>query len=82
MLEQCVYRIALTGRNLPDVGGYFDLGGVIPAEISKSEAEACYQYAEQVCKVLGLDLGVFHVEIMITPVVPFSWKPTHARWVE
>ena len=43
---------------------------MIPAQISKSEAEACYQYAEQVCKVLGLDLGVFHVEIMITPSGP------------
>jgi ATP-grasp N-terminal domain/ATP-grasp domain len=43
-----------------------ELGGFIPADVSAGQAAACIGYAERVCLAIGLDVGVFHLEMIIT----------------
>jgi len=66
MLNNQMYRFAVTGRSLPEVNECVEMGGIIPADISESQANGCFDYAERICEVLGLDFGVFHIEMMIT----------------
>jgi biotin carboxylase len=43
-----------------------ELGSCIPANLTPSQTAACVAYAEAACRAIGADLGVFHVEIMVT----------------
>ncbi|EHD6028065.1 ATP-grasp domain-containing protein [Vibrio parahaemolyticus] len=43
-----------------------ELGSYIPAQMSSNEEEECIEYAKKVCEALGLDLGIFHIEVMYT----------------
>jgi predicted ATP-grasp superfamily ATP-dependent carboligase len=42
-----------------------ELGGYLPG-LPEREARQCIGYAEAVCRAIGLDLGVFHLEMMLT----------------
>jgi biotin carboxylase len=42
-----------------------ELGGYIPG-LPGPQARQCVEYAKDVCRAIGLDLGVFHLEIMLT----------------
>jgi biotin carboxylase len=42
-----------------------ELGAYIPG-LDGEDARRCVAYAEAVCRAIGLDLGVFHLEIMLT----------------
>ncbi|MBI2343387.1 MAG: ATP-grasp domain-containing protein [Deltaproteobacteria bacterium] len=43
-----------------------ELGTTMPAPISAAEARATCDYAVRVVQALGLDRGIFHIEIMLT----------------
>lgn len=42
-----------------------ELGGYIPG-LPEAQAQRCFVYAAEVCRAIGLDLGIFHLEIMMT----------------
>ncbi|HEY2578344.1 MAG TPA: ATP-grasp domain-containing protein [Streptosporangiaceae bacterium] len=42
-----------------------ELGAYIPA-LPEAQARRCFVYAAEVCRAIGLDLGIFHLEIMLT----------------
>jgi biotin carboxylase len=43
-----------------------ELGAYIPAGLDQAASRRCFGYAADVCRTLGLDLGVFHLEVMLT----------------
>src|SRR5206468_1631395 len=43
-----------------------ELGGFMPARLDPATWRACEDYAVRVCRALGLDLGIFHLEIIVT----------------
>jgi biotin carboxylase len=43
-----------------------ELGSFIPADLSADQTAQCIAYAIDVCRAIGLDLGVFHIEIVVT----------------
>jgi biotin carboxylase len=47
-----------------------EMGACMPAEVTEAERTACFGYAAAVCRAIGLDLGIFHLEIMLTPRGP------------
>lgn len=47
-----------------------EIGAAMPADLSAAEAEACYGYAEAAVRALGLDLGIFHIEMILTAAGP------------
>ncbi|MFF5029763.1 acetyl-CoA carboxylase biotin carboxylase subunit family protein [Streptomyces collinus] len=44
-----------------------ELGCTVPSGLPATDEAALGRYAVQVCRALGLDLGIFHVEVMHTP---------------
>jgi len=42
-----------------------ELGAYMPG-LPELEARRCFVYAAEVCRAIGLDLGIFHLEIMLT----------------
>ncbi|MFJ4877308.1 acetyl-CoA carboxylase biotin carboxylase subunit family protein [Streptomyces sp. NPDC088745] len=44
-----------------------ELGCTVPSGLTAPDEAALGRYAVDVCRALGLDLGVFHVEVMHTP---------------
>ncbi|MFJ8948012.1 ATP-grasp domain-containing protein [Streptomyces sp. NPDC102395] len=44
-----------------------ELGCTVPSGLPAADEAALGRYAVEVCRALGLDLGVFHVEVMHTP---------------
>jgi biotin carboxylase len=69
-LDGASYRFMVTGRALSDANECVEMGAVLPANIPDSQAGACFDYAESVCRTLGLDLGIFHIEMMLTDQGP------------
>lgn len=43
-----------------------ELGSYIPADLGPEQTRECVEYATAVCRAVGLDLGVFHLELMVT----------------
>ncbi|MER6472397.1 ATP-grasp domain-containing protein [Streptomyces collinus] len=44
-----------------------ELGCTVPSGLPATDEAALGHYAVEVCRALGLDLGIFHVEVMHTP---------------
>jgi biotin carboxylase len=44
-----------------------ELGCTVPSGLPPADERALGAYAVEVCRALGLDLGIFHVEVMRTP---------------
>ncbi|MET9254014.1 ATP-grasp domain-containing protein [Streptomyces sp. NPDC003717] len=44
-----------------------ELGCTVPSGLPAADETALGDYAVEVCRALGLDLGIFHVEVMHTP---------------
>ncbi|MER7625346.1 ATP-grasp domain-containing protein [Streptomyces sp. NPDC126503] len=44
-----------------------ELGCTVPSGLPAADEAALGRYAVEVCRALGLDLGIFHVEVMHTP---------------
>jgi biotin carboxylase len=59
------FRFCLSGRIRWRDNEVVELGAYLPG-LPEPDAQRCFRYAEEVCRVIGLDLGVFHLEIMLT----------------
>ncbi|HET8662490.1 MAG TPA: ATP-grasp domain-containing protein [Micromonosporaceae bacterium] len=64
------HRFLVCGRSRGADNDCVEVGAVLPADVSAEESAACFDYAAAVCRATGLDLGVFHVEIMLTATGP------------
>jgi biotin carboxylase len=60
------YVFCISGRTRALEDEVIEIGPHIPAELPADQARACGAYAEAVCRAIGLDMGVFHVEMIIT----------------
>lgn len=60
------YRFMVSGRPRAQENECLELGAFMPADLSVDQREACFSYAEGVCQALGLDLGIFHIELIFT----------------
>jgi len=60
------WPLLVTGRSRAADNDCIEMGAVLPAPLPAERSAACFGYAEAVCRALGLDIGVFHVEMMIT----------------
>lgn len=56
----------ISGRTRAREDEVIEIGPHIPAELPGDQARACSAYAEAVCRAIGLDMGVFHVEMIVT----------------
>jgi biotin carboxylase len=59
------FPFCLSGRIRWQENEVVELGAYIPG-LPEPQASRCVRYAEEVCRAIGLDLGVFHLEIMLT----------------
>lgn len=64
------YRFMISGRALAKTNECVEMGSTIPTNISVDKAEQCFDYAEKVCEALGLDMGIFHIELKLTEKGP------------
>jgi biotin carboxylase len=60
----------ISGRTRARDDEVIEIGPHIPAELPLDQSRACSAYAEAVCRAIGLDLGVFHLEMIVTPRGP------------
>ncbi|HEY1914829.1 MAG TPA: ATP-grasp domain-containing protein [Streptosporangiaceae bacterium] len=60
------YPFCISGRSRADEDEVVETGVHIPAGLPDDQARACFGYAEAVCRTIGLDRGVFHLEMIIT----------------
>jgi biotin carboxylase len=60
------YPFCISGRARARDDEVVETGVHIPAGLPDDQARACVGYAESVCRVIGLDRGVFHLEMIIT----------------
>lgn len=60
------HRFMLSGRPRAVTNECVEMGAFMPADVSAETADRCFAYAEEVCRALGLDLGIFHIELMVT----------------
>jgi biotin carboxylase len=56
----------ITGRYHGSADETLVIGGVMPARLDPATWRACEHYAVRVCRALGLDLGIFHLEMIVT----------------
>lgn len=57
-------------RKRTDHDEIIELGTSMPCELSASQRDEMSDYVERVLRVLGLDLGIFHVEVILTTEGP------------
>ncbi|MFP1754654.1 ATP-grasp domain-containing protein [Lonsdalea quercina] len=60
------YEFMISGRCQSRFNECIELGSLMPAAINPEQRKACFHYAKAVCAALGLDYGIFHIEIMYT----------------
>ncbi|WP_283787054.1 ATP-grasp domain-containing protein [Pantoea stewartii] len=65
--NQRAFHFMCSGRFNTDIDECIPMGVTMPEKLADDERERCFEYAENVCRALGLTLGVFHIELMITP---------------
>ncbi|MGV9361457.1 ATP-grasp domain-containing protein [Amycolatopsis sp. NPDC003731] len=66
VLRGKTWRFLITGRSRAAENDCIEMGAVLPAHHASVDEEACFAYAERVCRAVGLDHGVFHVEMIVT----------------
>jgi biotin carboxylase len=64
------YRYMVSGRIRARHNECVEMGALMPAPLSPADRDACFTYGEQVCAALGLDLGIFHLEMIMTEAGP------------
>jgi biotin carboxylase len=52
-----------------------ELGSIAPARLSETALSSVTEYTNQVIDVLGLDIGVFHIEVIMTAAGPVLIDP-------
>lgn len=60
----------ISGRYRATSDEVVGLGGFMPARLDPATWRACEDYAVRVCRALGLDFGIFHLELIVTPEGP------------
>ena len=63
-------HFGVSGRVRGESDETIELGTCTPCRLAEPDREKCRRYAETVCRVLGLDFGVFHLELMMTAAGP------------
>lgn len=48
-----------------------DLGTTVPARLSRSLQDEMVEYSKQIINVVGLDMGIFHLEFIVQDGVPY-----------
>lgn len=66
MLDDRCHRFVVCGRSRAVQNECVEMGAAIPADLPARLERECFDYAERVCRALRLDLGVFHIELMLT----------------
>ena len=60
----------ITGRKCSRENEALELGAVMPADLGATQEAAAEAYALTIVRALGLDKGIFHIEMMLTPDGP------------
>jgi biotin carboxylase len=64
--DGAVYPFCVTGRFRWHEREVAELGSYLPADLSPDQTTACIDYATAVCHAIGANLGVFHLEMIVT----------------
>jgi len=70
LLEGACYPIIVCGRSRGLENDCVEMGAALPSGLSDEDVRRCFAYARAACEAIGLDFGVFHVELMISPRGP------------
>lgn len=60
------YAFCVSGRTRSGDDQVVELGAHIPEALTEAERAECVAYVEAVCRAVGLDDGIFHVELIRT----------------
>jgi biotin carboxylase len=63
--ERGTYPFMVTERRRPDHNPVIEIGSTMPTGASPEDRTDLATYAREVVRVLGLDLGIFHLEIIL-----------------
>jgi biotin carboxylase len=66
MIDDRPLHYAISGRYRARADEVVELGSSMPARLAPAMWRACEDYAVRVCRALGLDLGIFHLELIVT----------------
>jgi biotin carboxylase len=64
------YVFCVSGRTRARDDEVIEIGPHIPAELPAGLERDCVAYAESVCRAIGLDVGIFHLEMITSPRGP------------
>ncbi|PHM24558.1 ATP-grasp domain-containing protein [Xenorhabdus budapestensis] len=64
------FPFMISGRSQSRFNECIELGSLMPADLSNDEKNKCFTYARDVCQALGLDHGIYHIELMYTKTGP------------
>lgn len=70
MLDDRPLHYVVSGRHRGATDEVVELAGFLPARLDPVTWRACEDYAVRVCRALGLDRGIFHLEMIVTPDGP------------
>ncbi|MFI0824411.1 ATP-grasp domain-containing protein [Streptomyces roseolus] len=60
------FPFSVSGRTRAADDQVIELGAHIPEPLAARERDACVAYAREVCRAVGLDRGIFHLEMIRT----------------
>jgi biotin carboxylase len=66
MIDDRPLHYAVSGRYRGKADEVVEVGAFMPARLDRATWRACEDYAVRVCRALGLDLGIFHLEMIVT----------------
>lgn len=64
--ERGTYPFMVTERRRPEYNQLIELGSLMPTSAEPVLRDALADYASRVVRALGLDVGIFHLEIIVT----------------
>lgn len=66
MFDDRPLHYVVSGRHRGAADEVVELAGFLPARLDPATWRACEDYAVRVCRALGLDHGIFHLEMIVT----------------
>jgi hypothetical protein len=60
----------LTGRGVSEHNECCGMGSILPAACASKAIETCFDYVSLVCCAIGLDFGIFDIEVMLSESGP------------
>ena len=70
LLDGQPYPFIICGRSRGAANECIEMGAALPANVPPERAGEIYSYAAAACRAVGLDFGVFHVELMLSQQGP------------